>query len=673
MNDRSGTLAVDTLGCALLALVVSWWLGLEQVLPGLVLIVGAALLWRRKALDGGLEVVFFALFLLWSLTSMPALDGAAEWLLYARGEVHLALGLVAYLVGLRIAPESAAFGRWLRRVAAFTGVLTATSLLILLGALALETPPHLSVWRSLEGTSEFVDQFLVARRLGTTFGVSMIPGIDRQSLYFLYQGGLATVLLLVGGWLLVARHRLAGAWRGVAVAGVGAALLLVPLTGSRSGVALSWGVVAALVAWRAIEPRPWRRWVVRGIVLALLVGALVAVVPRGDRGRLHDGAPWEKVLIDFRVKSFLDRLEVYTETVDKLNQRPWTGWGIQGRPGERDRYLRLGTHSEPLNVAYRFGWVGLGLWTLAGLAFVTRFVRASRGRPDRPEWILLLAALGLTALVRTFQWDLNVYWLVMAFLGTSVARARPSDPPDEITVLGTRLHPRTLEELNGEIASAVDSGRQLVIGHQNLHGLYLLGRDETMRRFAERADRIFIDGMAVVWLARALGHAVERRHRVTYADWLDPLAAECARRGWRLFHLGGRPGVGESARKALVAAHPGLEMATLPGYFELEDEPRIRAAIDDFAPQVLMVGMGMPRQEAWVLRNAGMIGAPAILTCGACMDYRAGVVVTPPRWAGRAGLEWLFRLIREPRRLAFRYLIEPWPVLIRFLAEYFRT
>jgi len=96
----------------------------------------------------------------------------------------------------------------------------------------------------------------------------------------------------------------------------------------------------------------------------------------------------------------------------------------------------------------------------------------------------------------------------------------------------------------------------------------------------------------------------------------------------------------------------------------------VTRAIAAFRPDLLMVGMGMPRQEAWVAAHVDALEVPAVLTCGACMDYVAGVVATPPRWAGRVGLEWGFRLIAEPRRLGYRYLVEPWSVARLFASEW---
>jgi O-antigen ligase len=199
---------------------------------------------------------------------------------------------------------------------------------------------------------------------------------------------------------------------------------LVLLTGSRSGLVLAWAVVAVVAFGSAIAAKPWRRQAVRAVVGVLLVAAVLAVVPFGDGSSLEHGALWEKVLTDFRVNSFIDRVELYSATIGRINERPWTGWGIQGRPGEtvsggRNRYLRLGTHSEPLNIAYRFGWVGLALLLLAAGLYVRRLARHATYRPESLPIVVTVAALGATALVRTLQWDLNVLWLVAAFLGAS--------------------------------------------------------------------------------------------------------------------------------------------------------------------------------------------------------------------------------------------------------------
>ena len=236
-----------------------------------------------------------------------------------------------------------------------------------------------------------------------------------------------------------------------------------------------------------------------------------------------------------------------------------------------------------------------------------------------------------------------------------------------LTMLETRVDVLTIEDLHAHIAESIRSGGRRIFASQNLHSVYLQRTDPKLRSFYARADYVRIDGMAIVLLGRLLGLPLRREHRVTYVDWLPVFMAEAARAGWRVFYLGSTPGVAERAAPLLRARFPGLQIATAHGYFDASpgspENDHVVATINAFRPHVLMVGMGMPRQQHWVLENHEKLLVNAISTSGAALDYVAGDIPTPPRWLGQVGLEWLFRLLVEPRRLAGRYLVEPWYIL----------
>ncbi len=250
----------------------------------------------------------------------------------------------------------------------------------------------------------------------------------------------------------------------------------------------------------------------------------------------------------------------------------------------------------------------------------------------------------------------------------------PGDaPPAAVRLLGVEVHPLTLERLQRAVAESVESDQSRIIANHNLHSVYLYHHDAAFRSFYARAALVHVDGMSLVFFARLLGLPLGREHRLTPLDWIRPMAAAAARRGWRIFYLGGRPGVAARGAEILRREFPGLQIETAHGHFDpRSDGAENRAvleAIDRYRPNLLLVGMGMPRQERWILANAGRLRAHAIFNVGALMDYVAGAVPTPPRWLGRLGLEWLFRLASEPSRLWRRYLIEPWFVLRLFLTE----
>jgi N-acetylglucosaminyldiphosphoundecaprenol N-acetyl-beta-D-mannosaminyltransferase len=245
-----------------------------------------------------------------------------------------------------------------------------------------------------------------------------------------------------------------------------------------------------------------------------------------------------------------------------------------------------------------------------------------------------------------------------------------------VSLLGIAVHPLEWKDLKAIISSSVEQKHGSIIAHHNLHSVYLFHRDTGVREFYSRASWTHIDGMSLVFFGRLLGLRLFRAHRLTHLDWIHPLLADAARRRWRVFYLGGKPGVAERAAVLLRGAFPGLILQTAHGYFDArrasEENRAVLDAVNRFGPDLLLVGMGMPRQEHWILENRADLAAGAIFNVGGLFDYIAGETATPPRWLGRCGLEWLFRLTSDPARLSRRYLVEPWFVIKLFFAELLR-
>lgn len=240
-------------------------------------------------------------------------------------------------------------------------------------------------------------------------------------------------------------------------------------------------------------------------------------------------------------------------------------------------------------------------------------------------------------------------------------------------IAGIKTNALTISELNNLVSISIKTCQKWIIANHNLHSVYLYNRDEMMRSFYAKADYIHIDGMSLVLLGRFLGYPLKQEQRVTYADWIWPLIADAEKYNWRIFYLGSKPGVAAKGAEILVNKYPKLQISTGHGYFDWtqdSDENReVVNIINAYQPHILMVGMGMPRQEHWILENLDHIKANVILPSGACLDYVAGAVPTPPRWMGHFGLEWLYRLGSEPSRLWRRYLVEPWFVFRLFIQD----
>ncbi|HEX3470595.1 MAG TPA: WecB/TagA/CpsF family glycosyltransferase [Silvibacterium sp.] len=200
----------------------------------------------------------------------------------------------------------------------------------------------------------------------------------------------------------------------------------------------------------------------------------------------------------------------------------------------------------------------------------------------------------------------------------------------------------------------------LLIMGPNAQLVTLAARDA---RFAEALNAAHLavpDGVSVVLASRLLGQPVPQR--VTGGDLMERLCAEAARHGFSVFFLGGLPGAATAAAVNLERRYPALRIAGTycpPRGFENDsmESAHIRQLIADSAPDLLCVAFGAPKQEIWMHENCPSLPVGAAIAVGAAFDTQAGLRRRAPRWTHKAGMEWLYRFLLEPRRLWRRYLI----------------
>jgi N-acetylglucosaminyldiphosphoundecaprenol N-acetyl-beta-D-mannosaminyltransferase len=184
------------------------------------------------------------------------------------------------------------------------------------------------------------------------------------------------------------------------------------------------------------------------------------------------------------------------------------------------------------------------------------------------------------------------------------------------------------------------------------------------RLLTDPATLVHIDGTPLLWLARLFISEVPWSVRNAHIDLLPKMLSVCAERGWPVCIVASDVAGALENRRTLEALHPKLILNTYEGYFE-EDKPgearekEILESIRGSGAKLLLVGRGMPKQEEWIVAVKDQLNVPMIMPIGGFTDYVTGRSKTPPRFLGPSGLEWAYRLVHDPRRLAFRYLLEP--------------
>lgn len=231
-----------------------------------------------------------------------------------------------------------------------------------------------------------------------------------------------------------------------------------------------------------------------------------------------------------------------------------------------------------------------------------------------------------------------------------------------LSLLGAEVDTVTPDQMLDFAAARIAAGEGAVIANHNLHSLYLYQRRADMRAFYAQADLIEIDSTPMIAWAKLLGHDVSRAYRVTYLDYRETFWKRAQASEWRVYHVGGAPQHNAASRAAIQKRYPGISLDLHTGFFDMNgaDNDALINDINAKRPDILFVGMGMPRQELWIAANRHRLPPCVIMPVGAAFDYEAGVQYMPPRWTGRLGVEWLARFMADPKRLFERYFIEPW-------------
>jgi N-acetylglucosaminyldiphosphoundecaprenol N-acetyl-beta-D-mannosaminyltransferase len=218
----------------------------------------------------------------------------------------------------------------------------------------------------------------------------------------------------------------------------------------------------------------------------------------------------------------------------------------------------------------------------------------------------------------------------------------------------------TFRQALARIEALVDARAGGAVFTPNVDHVVTAEVDPAFRDAYAAASLVLADGMPIVWGSRLLGTALPEK--ISGSDLVWPLLELAATRGWRVYLLGGAPGVAEAAGRRVageLGVHvvgvdsPEVSLDPRPG----EDDPvveRVRKA----SPDLLLVALGAPKQERWIHRNGPRLGPAVALGVGASLDFVAGRLSRAPRWMSRGGLEWLYRLFQDPRWLWRRYLLK---------------
>lgn len=230
-----------------------------------------------------------------------------------------------------------------------------------------------------------------------------------------------------------------------------------------------------------------------------------------------------------------------------------------------------------------------------------------------------------------------------------------------IKFMNTEIDNLTMKEALDVIEELIAKNRNAYVVTPNVDHIVQMERGGEIVEIYKNADLILCDGKPLIWISKWYGTPI--KEKISGSDLFPQLCERAAMKGYKMFFLGAAEGVAARAAVNLEKKYPGLQIVgTYSPPFGFEEKPvemkKIIEMIRDSAPHILIVGLGAPKQEKFIYHNREALRVPISLGLGASLDFEAGEIKRAPKWMANHGLEWLYRITQDPKRLAKRYLID---------------
>ena len=245
---------------------------------------------------------------------------------------------------------------------------------------------------------------------------------------------------------------------------------------------------------------------------------------------------------------------------------------------------------------------------------------------------------------------------------------------NRINFLGINIDNCTKNELIHSIEQQIKNHAISQIVGVNIDQVLRVNQNQYSRKIFDESTIVFTDGKPIIWMSKLLGSPIIER--TTGPDLMNDLCALAALKGYRIFLLGAGPGVAFKAVKKLTNKYNGLVITgtySPPFGFEKDKDElnKINMMLKSSNSDMLFVGLGSPKQDIFIYENKDVYQIPVSFSMGAAIDFIAGNIKRAPRWMINCGLEWFYRVLRDPKRLWKRYFIDDLKIIPLFLKYYF--